>query len=117
MGYESTVRPELGNTARLCYRRNYPGGRYTLLYEGKGTFELEWDASIVSQEPGRALVDVTPNQGIRLVITETDPQDPIRNFRFIMPGFESTYETQPFHPSYLEFLGNFSVLRFMVGQN
>jgi hypothetical protein len=97
----------------------FPSGQYTLLYDGEGSLGFSYydNAQIVSQEPGRMLVNVTPdNAGIFLRISETNPDNPIRNIRFIMPGFEETYETEPFHPLFLERIAKFDGLRFMDWQ-
>ncbi len=94
---------------------NYPAGQYTLFYDGSGTlsFDLQ-SATIVSQTPGQMVVNVPSGMnGIYLIESATDPTNPIRNIRFILPGFESTYQTQPFHPLFLQRLQNYQVLRFM----
>ncbi len=94
---------------------DYPVGRYTLLYDGSGTlsFDLQ-SATIVSQAPGRMVVDVPAGlNGIFLIESATDPSNPIRNIRFILPGFESTYQTQPFHPLFLQKLQIYQVVRYM----
>jgi hypothetical protein len=105
------------NAGTLLFRDTgpgYPAGQYLCLYEGTGQLEIRFDAAVVSSTPGRLVLDVTPSEaGIHLVITQTDPADPIRNIRVIMPGFEDTYETQIFHPEFLESLEPFAVLRFM----
>lgn len=56
-----------------------------------------------------------PSIGLLVVLERTDPQDPIRNIRVIMPGYEqaAVWGDQPFHPAFLEFLRPFGVLRFM----
>jgi hypothetical protein len=92
-----------------------PIGQYTLLYEGDGDlgFGLS-NTQIISREPGRIVVEVL-NQSSPVIInlTRTNPDNPVRNIQMIMPGFESTYQTQPFHPLYLEYVSQFSTLRFM----
>lgn len=96
---------------------HYPGGNYVCLYDGQGTIEFGNDAHLVSQTPGRMVVNVTPsNSGILLRVTATNHSNPIRNIRMIMPGFEATYQTQPFHPTYLARLQNYRSLRFMDWQ-
>ena len=67
----------------------------------------------MSEEPGRIVFSVQPEIGIHMIIRSTNPDNYIRNIRVIMPGFESVYETQPFHPTYVDFLRDFSTLRFM----
>lgn len=97
---------------------HYPAGRYVLLYEGQGQLRIRGDAQVVSETPGRIELDVVPtNTGMFLEINGTDPQDYIRNIRLIMPGFEATYQTQQFHPAFLDSLRSFDVIRFMDWQN
>lgn len=92
----------------------YPAGNYTLFYEGEGDLEI-WNTFIVSQEPGKIVLAIDPpvTQDIFLQINATNPDNPIRNIRLIMPGFEDTYEAQPFHPLFLERLQPYDTIRFM----
>ncbi len=94
---------------------HYPGGQYICLYDGQGTIEFGNDAHIVSQTPGRIVLNVTPTDGgIILRITSTpNPSNPIRNVRVLVPGTESTYQSQPFNQTYLQKLSKYSVIRFM----
>ena len=97
-------RPELG----------YPAGVYTCLYEGKGKILFAYRTKVVEETPGRIRVQVNSEQDLlSLRVTETDPANPIRNIRVILPGFEDTYEEQPFHPEFLKRWEKFKVLRFM----
>ncbi len=97
-------RPKLG----------YPEGIYTCLYEGRGKVQFAYGTEVVDEQPGRILVKVESTQNILTIrISETDPADPIRNIRMILPGFEETHETQPFHPDFLRRWERFGVLRFM----
>lgn len=105
----------------------YPGGRYVVLYEGTGTIVYGLDATLdpAASMPGRDVLDVVAaNGGILLEIEATDPADPIRNVRVLMPGgsceeddarfcggdgdcdgrcvsFEENHATQLFHPVFL----------------
>ena len=94
---------------------HYPVGNYTLLYDGQGTIEFDLQsASVVSQTPGRMVVNVPPGgNGVFLKVTATNASNPLRNIRFIMPGFEATYQTHPFNPAFTARLQGFKVLRFM----
>ncbi len=94
---------------------HFPAGDYTLLYDGRGSISFDLNsAAIVSRAPGRMVVHVAESQnGVFLKITATDPQDYIRNIRFIMPGFEATAQSHPFNPEFLRRLSGFRVLRFM----
>ncbi len=100
---------------RLNDQADYPTGQYILLYDGSGTLAFDLNsATIMSQTPGRMVVNVPAGgNGIYLMVTGTDPSNPIRNIRFIMPGFEQTYQTQPFNPQLLAMLKNYKGLRFM----
>ena len=96
-------------------RADFPVGQYTLIYDGSGTlsFDLQ-SATIISRIAGRMVVKVEAGQnGIYLIESATDPANPIRNIRFILPGFEGSYASQPFHPLFLKRLGSYGVLRFM----
>jgi hypothetical protein len=96
---------------------HYPGGQYVCLYDGSGTMEFGNDASFVSQTPGRVVLNVNPtDSGILMRITATNNSNPIRNVRIILPGFESSYQTQVFHPTFRNKLSNYSVIRFMDWQ-
>ena len=92
----------------------YPGGVYTCLYDGQGQLKFAYGTSVVDQKPGRIKVKVKPKQNLlTLSITKTDPKDPIRNIRFILPGFEDTYSRLPFHPDFLKRWEKFKVIRYM----
>lgn len=98
------TRPKLG----------YPAGVYTCLYEGKGKIQFAYRTKAVEESPGRIRVEVGSDLDLlALKITEADPADPVRNIRVILPGFENTYESQPFHPEFLRRWEGFKVLRFM----
>jgi len=92
---------------------HFPSGEYTVLYDGEGTIEYLRDPKLVSKEPGREVINVQANKGIELRLHETNPNNPIRNVRVIMPGYEDTYQKQPFYLPFLEKLKNFKTLRFM----
>ena len=66
------------------------------------------------QQQGRIVLNVSPShRGILLRVVATEPLNPIRNIRLISPGFESTYETQVFHPAFLKRWTGFKTIRFM----
>jgi hypothetical protein len=91
----------------------YPGGEYTVLYEGQGRLEFT-NAEIMSSEPGRMVIRPNPLRGgFFLRIAETKPDDYVRRIRVIMPGFEKTYATEPFDPIFLRRWQGVACLRFM----
>jgi hypothetical protein len=91
----------------------YPGGRYVILWDGDGDLQLRDDAVLVSRNGNRIEADVRPRYGIQLRIIRTNPSDPVRNIRVLMPGHEATHQTRPFHPRFLATWRGFKVLRFM----
>ncbi len=93
-------------------------GEYIVLYDGEGTIQTPWD-TITSSTPGRIVFNhnpVNPDSGVILKISATNPLNYIRNIRVIRPGFETTYQTQTFHPLFLDNLRNYKVIRFMDWQ-
>jgi hypothetical protein len=97
----------------------YRAGRYVVLYDGKGTLEYGFDATLVSSLPGRDVINVkTPTSaGIDLRITATDPNhagDYIRNIRVVKAEEESLLVAgNVFEPSFVSLLQNFHVVRAM----
>jgi hypothetical protein len=101
---------------------HYPAGQYIVLYDGEGTIVYGNDAikNNALSTPGRDVLTVTPNVGILLRLTATDPNHTnnyLRNIRVIVPGFESNYATQVFHPTFLSKIEKYRVLRFMQWMN
>jgi hypothetical protein len=94
----------------------YPSGNYTLIFEGEGEVTLSFDGRGEFTEPDTPHsfeIDSPSTGGLLLSITRSNVNNPIRNIRIIMPGFENNYEEQIFHPLFLERLEGFKVLRFM----
>lgn len=94
---------------------HYPKGDYLFKAEGKGVitvrFSTPWKEIRCNGGETKTTIPVTPDSsGIELSIIETDPNDPIRNLRIFMPGFDDGDE---FHPLFLERLKPFSCIRFM----
>lgn len=114
-GYPAKLEPHQAvSTLIFCGTGgHYPGGRYTLTYNGKGRFRLYFDATSMKRlGPNRYAVQVAPgNNGIGIKITNTDPNDPIHDMHLWMPGFE--HAKSPFHPLFLKRLKPFNTLRFM----
>jgi hypothetical protein len=92
----------------------YPSGYYRLIASGTGQIRLKFAASGTFSCPVDTLIWVESSiRGIALDIDTSDVSDPIRDIHFIMPGFENTYATKPYHPDLLNFIADFQVLRFM----
>ncbi len=89
----------------------YPGGLYTVTYEGQGRIDF-WGgaATIVSNAPGKLLVKVDADKGsFHLRLRETNPTNYVRNIRVLMPG---THES-PWSPVFLNRWRGVACLRFM----
>lgn len=115
-GWIASLEPgQYAETPMFDNGSRYPAGKYTVFYDGEGKIGFNYGSGkIVSEAPGRLGVDVQPQDtGIVLQVLATNPANPIRNIRMIMPGFENTYQKQPFHPLFLERLSRFKVIRFM----
>lgn len=91
----------------------YPGGRYVVLWDGDGDLQVGHDAVLVRRSGNRIEADVSPRDGIMLRIVRTNPSNPVRNVRVVMPGHEATYLAQPFHSQFLASWQGFKVIRFM----
>jgi len=94
---------------------HYPGGIYTCLYDGVGELDFRGSAQATETSPGKVRVAVEPTEGgVILRVVKTDRGNPVRNIRFLMPGYEDGRDI--FHPLFLETLKPFRVIRFMNWQ-
>ena len=92
------------------------GGRYTVFYDGDG--ELSFPASpvsVVNRSAGRIDLEIeaTRERPLFLAIERSNRSNHVRNIRVILPGYESSYAKQVFHPTFLVKLNGVGVLRFM----
>lgn len=92
----------------------YPSGNYTVIIEGTGTIEIEWDATATFTGPGNFTLPVMATEaGLHLRITYSDPNDPISNIDVLFPGHAANYPNQVFNQDFLDIIQPFEVLRFM----
>ncbi|AKF03196.1 Cellulose-binding domain protein [Sandaracinus amylolyticus] len=145
-GWVRSLRPgQVARTLMVWDMTTHPAGRYVVLWDGEG--ELEYTAGatgrLVESEsrPGRHVLDIDPRRfgpGIELVIMRTNPQNPVRNIRVLVPGgacsedqarycderrpcgdagecrsFEQIHREQVFHPDFLRSMRGYSAIRFM----
>ena len=92
-----------------------PGGHYVLLFNGTGEIRFQGDAALLENEdngPGRLHFQVTPANGVDIIIAATDPDDHLRDFHIVPLELEHSFREQPFHPRFLEDLEGFGLLRF-----
>ncbi len=141
-GWIRSLAPDqVARTGMFAVNGKYPAGQYTVLYDGDGTLEYRLGARFNAElsKPGRHIIDVDPSRnGISITISATNPANPIRNIRVIMPGgvcsndpyqwcnddsactngavcesFVDNYETQIFHPTFLDRIKRYRAFRFM----
>lgn len=94
-----------------------PRGEYTCLYDGEGEIDFKNSARVVSRAPGRIVVDIDGAKGgVFLQLRRTNPTNPVRKLRVLMPGFEQTYRAQVFSPTFLARWSSFNTIRFMDWQ-
>lgn len=116
-GYPVKIDPDCKIESVIYNKGGAPTGKYTCLYEGEGKMRFFRDANEIKREPGKIIFNVPESKGgIWLEITDVNPEDPIRDIRVIMPGFEDNYKKQIFHPKFLKRWENSDVIRFMDWQ-
>lgn len=97
----------------------FVAGTHTMLVDGTG--KLEFLGAVT--RPSVLLSGGTTTVTFTVPVDNAEPLfvrilsssagDPVRNIRVLMPGFESSYQAEPFHPDFLAGLAPFQVLRFM----
>ena len=90
-------------------------GRYLVTYQGAGELRLEGRARDVAAAPGRMTFDFTPGEGgVILVLTETDPANPLRHLRIVREDRAAMLEAgEIFNPDWLARIQGVRGLRFM----
>jgi len=93
---------------------HYPSGDWTVLWEGEGKIEFS-KGRIVSSAANRMVVNIdAQGGGFFLRLLETNPENPIRNIRVLMPGFTVEQVSQnPWSPKFLDRWRGVACLRFM----
>lgn len=99
--------------------REFPSGRYVVLYVGQGTIEYGLGATKIAElsAPGRDVVSVDLSRGgILLRITRTDTLgdgDYVRDIRFVAEADEQSLLANRFSSTFLARLRPYQTLRFM----
>ena len=122
-------------------QQSIPVGAYTVLYKGKGKIRYGGNARLIRHYPGKDIIILKGRKGKitgTLIITETDPDDYIRDIQVIMPGgickndpfrhirnprrctksnpflaYVAHAKNIVFNPDYLTFMKKFRVIRLM----
>ncbi len=127
---------------RNVSRDAFPKGEFSVLYDGEGKIEYLQNAELVSRKPGEDTIKLTARSDgfltAALQIVQSSPDKPLRNIRILLPGgichnnpfkqvsdasackdgatylaFKENYKKITFNPDYLNFMKDFSVIRFM----
>jgi hypothetical protein len=115
-GYPASLRPGQHAISTLASDGSrYPAGRYVVLWDGDGTLSFPAGNATVVESAGRRIVlDVKASSGgLWIQIDATSAANPLRNIRFLWPGTEQTYASEPFTQEFLARVRPFSMLRFM----
>ena len=94
----------------------WPVGEYTVLWDGTGELSFFGGYDNLEQTgTNRLTFDfLNPVDNVlEMTLVTSDINDPIHNIRVLMPGTESTYESNPFYSLWLEKLSIFPTVRFM----
>ena len=114
-GWPRRLEPDCWVDTALLTFGHAPKGRYVCLYDGVGELEF-WGGKIrsVAPAPGRVVVEMDgTHEGIFLRLKRTNPERPVRNIRFLLPGHEFTHAREVFHPAFLARWAGFNTIRFM----
>ena len=122
-GYPGMLMPnqKAGRMMVRDLQRHGLSGVYTVLHDGDGVVDASMSdvKRVWRPEPGRVDVDVQLsvdfNNGMWLTVQRSNPQDPVRNIRVLLPGFfgEQQFLNNPFHPAFVHSLKRYRILRFM----
>ncbi|MDB4972433.1 MAG: Cellulose-binding domain protein [Myxococcaceae bacterium] len=120
--------------------KHYPAGDYAVIYKGSGSLAYDPQSDVRSRKPGREVIHLDPKKGdVSLLISAVPtPANYLRELHVIAPGgvcvndpvrycdakqpcagnasctlFETNHEAQIFHPTFLERIQRFGVVRFM----
>ncbi|MCP5537093.1 MAG: hypothetical protein H7A51_12810 [Akkermansiaceae bacterium] len=115
-GWVKQLEPDCWAETPLCTieGNHYPSGRYHVYFEGEGKLAFAGAAKTLSEANGHMIIQADASKGaIWLRVMKTNPANYVRNIRVVMPGFEKTYQRQPFHPAFLKRWNGVTCIRFM----
>ena len=110
-GQVRSLRPGQFAVTTVLTKDGYPGGAYTLTYEGTGDLEMRGKGFKVFPEGGSAAVDNPRGERIQIFLRETDPADPVRDLHLYLPGADAS--SPAFAAPFLARTGRFAAVRFM----
>ena len=116
-GWIRSLKPDQQAAKVIMSGKHYPAGDYHVYYEGSGTIQFALGAGVKKRLDHELLVHVNTNSVVLMKILSTDPNDPIRNIRMLLPGFDDSPNTPIINPAYVGYLNGFSVIRFLGWAN
>lgn len=113
-GWIKRLEPDCRAETPILTAGHAPRGEYVCLYEGDGELDFQHARRVVSRAPGRIAVEIDGAKGgVFVQLKRTNPENPIRNIRILMPGHEKAYANEPFSPAFLQHWRGFNTIRFM----
>src|SRR5437879_5007851 len=100
----------------MLSQSNFPHGNFTFICEGDGNIRLILGCVYTFNVNGTTIKPITCNNSVNLIgvtIQDSNPANPVRNIKVIHDGFQVTYQSQKFHPLYLQRYNGTKVARFM----
>ena len=100
---------------RVVYtNERYPAGDYTLEWSGRATFAVSGGTLLPGGGPNALVLRVGANDGsgLRLRVTATDPEHPVRDVRLFLPGARATAASPTFVPAFVRSVDGADVIRF-----
>jgi hypothetical protein len=115
-GWVQRLEPDCFAETPLCTIEggHYPSGEWTVLWDGDGQVELS-KGKVTLSGPGRMVVNLdSQGGGFFLRLRRTNPADPVRHIRVLMPGFTAEAVAEnPWHPTFLARWRGVTCVRFM----
>ncbi|SPE53329.1 conserved exported hypothetical protein [Verrucomicrobia bacterium] len=113
-GWVKRLEPDCFAETPVLTGGHAPVGDYVCLYDGDGEIRFGANSQTISRAPGRIVVHIDgQKEGTFLSIRQTNPTNPVRAIRLLMPGFEKTYLAEPFSTAFLNRWRGFNTIRFM----
>lgn len=93
---------------------HYPSGEWTVLWEGEGKLEFSKGKVLKADKQSMRVSIDAQGGGFFLRILETNPENPVKNIRVLMPGVtEKAAAENPWSKTFLDRWRGVACLRFM----
>jgi len=73
-----------------------------LVYNGQGTIEVDGDAAITWQAPGRIGLTITPANGFTVRILATNSSNPVTNISVVPAAKEASFTSDIYQQGFLK---------------